>query len=240
MAWKGFKGPGLRLSPQPIDIAVVVPTRGRPGHAGPFMDSLRESTDRCRAYAVCHADEAECVSAWTAAGANVLTTWDHPFGPKVNHAYRSTGESWLFVTGDDVRFHAGWADELIRVVGVAAEKAGRRPSVIGTNDLANPRVMRGEHATHMLIDRQYIADVGASWDGPGWAWPECYGHMFSDDEVVTKAKQLGVFAMALDSVVEHLNPIVHKAELDDTYRLGWASGDADRDLFQSRMVANAR
>jgi hypothetical protein len=219
----------------PVDIAVVVPTRGRPGHAKQFMDSLRDSTDRCRAYAVCHVDEADCVAAWVAAGANVLTTWDHRFGPKVNHAYRSTGEPWLFVVGDDVKFHPGWADELIR----AADMSGAK--VIGANDLCNPRVMAGHHACHMLISRQYIADVGASWDGPGYAWPECYGHMFSDDEVVTKAKQqTGVFAVARDAVVEHLHPVAGKAQVDDTYERGWASQDADKALFQSRMVANAK
>lgn len=220
---------------RPIDIAVVVPTRGRPQHAQRFMDSLNASTDRCRVYAVVQADGEADFSAWLAAGANVLTHADHRFGPKVNHAYRCTGEPWLFIVGDDVKFHAGWADELIRAAELSSAK------VIGANDLCNPRVMRGEHACHMLISRQYIAEIGASWDGPGYAWPEAYTHMFGDDEVVTKAKQQsGVFAVARDAVVEHLHPVVGKAPMDDTYDVGAESMHADRTLFRSRMTANAR
>jgi hypothetical protein len=59
--------------------------------------------------------------------------------------------------------------------------------------------------------------------------------MFVDDEIVTVAKQRGVFAFAKDAVVEHLHPVVEKAEVDATYRLGWSYAEVDKSRFAERM-----
>lgn len=238
-AWKGFKGRELRIGG--VDIAVVVPVRGRPRNAAPFMESLNGSTSRARVYAVAHVDDAESMAAWSAVGANVLTSWEHSFARKVNLAYRGTGEEWLFLVGDDVKFHPGWADELMRAVTVVKEQTGIRPSVIGANDLYNPRTLAGTHASHMLINRRYIADVGASWDGPGVVCHEGYRHNFVDDEIVTKAKQQpAAFVVAMDAIVEHLHPAAGKADVDATYEIGAASIKEDQALFARRMQANKR
>jgi hypothetical protein len=211
------------------DVAVVVPVLRRPHRAAPFMASLLESTNRAAVYAVVSVDDAESQSAWLAAGASALSSWQTTFPEKVNLAYEMTGEPWLFLTGDDVVFHIGWLDELLRV---AAETGAQ---VVGSNDLANPRSEDGSHAPHMLISRQYIAERGASWDGPGVVCHEGYRHMFVDDEIVTVAKQRGVFAFARDAVVEHLHPVVEKAEVDATYRLGWSYAEVDKSRFAERM-----
>jgi hypothetical protein len=229
MAWRGFRAPELRLGAG-VGIAVVVPVMQRPHRAEPFMASLRETTDRARVYAVAHAEDEPTIAAWLAAEANVLTTWTHSFASKVNHAYRNTGEPWLFLVGDDVKFHPDWADELIR----AAEMSGAQ--VIGSNDLHNPRVLRGEHATHMMISRQYIAERGASWDGPGIVCHEGYGHCFVDDEIVTRARQQdGVFCSAKLAVVEHLHPVWGNGEVDAVYERGASFLAADQALFARRM-----
>jgi hypothetical protein len=133
------------------------------------------------------------------------------------------------LAGDDVRFRPGWLDQ--------AQEVARRydGQVIGTNDLANPRVMRGEHATHMMISREYILEQGSSWDGPGVVCHEGYHHWFVDDEIVTLAKQRKVFQMALGSEVEHVHPMVGKAENDDVYDLGAAKSAEDEKLFKARF-----
>jgi len=213
------------------DIAVIVPVLERPQRALPFMESLLESVgyDCARAYAVVsEADKPTC-AAWLSAKANVLITPRITFAEKVNYAYGLTDEEWLFLTGDDVAFHPGWADELLRVAGETGAQ------VVGSNDLTNPRTAEGRHSPHMLISRQYIADRGASWDGPGVVCHEGYSHMFVDDEIVTVAKQRGVFALAKDAVVEHLHPVSGKAEVDATYRLGWSYADLDKSRFAERM-----
>lgn len=208
------------------DIAVIVPVLNRPLRAEPFMVSLG---DGARAYAVATESDTATSSAWMAAGANVFTTSLTTFAEKVNHAYRLTGEAWLFLVGDDVVFHDGWADEALRVASATGAL------VVGVNDLANPRTAEGTHAPHLLVSRRYIADQGASWDGPGVVCHEGYQHMFVDDEVVTVAKQRGVFAVAKDAIVEHIHPAVGKADVDGTYRLGWSFADLDQSRFAERM-----
>jgi hypothetical protein len=215
------------------DIAVVVPVLRRPHRAAPFMESLRASTDRASVYAIIGGPngdlDLDTSAAWIEARANVLATWHSTFPEKVNYACSQTSEPWLFLTGDDVTFHPGWADELLRVASTTGAQ------VVGSNDLANPRSEDGSHSPHMLISRQYVADRGASWDGPGIVCHEGYRHMFVDDEIVTVAKQRGVFAFAKDAVVEHLHPVVEKAEVDATYRLGWSYAEVDKSRFAERM-----
>jgi len=225
-----------KLAPPPSTerTAIIVPVLGRPASAAPFMDSLRASdVPLASVYAVATAGDEETIAAWTATGAEVLITDKVTFAEKINVGYEHTAQPWLFLVGDDVRFRPGWLDH----AHAAAIGGGR--DVVGTNDLGNPRVMAGEHATHMLIRRSYIDQLGASWDGPGSVGHEGYRHWFVDDEIVTAAKQRGVFTVALDSVVEHLHPIFGKGEDDDTYRLGQSAVGQDREVFEQRCKTYA-
>jgi len=216
--------------------AVIVPVMRRPDNAAPFMASLRASTGMATAYAVCDVDDVETIDAWEAEGARVIIrSWDGPgtFAEKVNVGYRVTTEPWLLLVGDDVRFWPGWLDLAER----AAELTGAQ--VIGTNDLGNARVIAGEHATHMLIAREYVDELGASWDGPGVVAHEGYRHWYVDDEIVTTAKQRGVWTAATDSIIEHLHPLWGKADLDVVYEIGAASQDVDRARFAERAARHA-
>jgi hypothetical protein len=70
------------------------------------------------------------------------------FAEKVNYAYDTLDRApWVFLTGDDVKFHPGWLDHAQFVA------KANRADVVGTNDLGNPRVTSGEHAVHMMIRR---------------------------------------------------------------------------------------
>lgn len=219
------------IAPPAVEpVAVLVPVLGRPANAGPFMRSLRASTGLATAYAQCQDDDQETAAAWLAAGAEVqfVTAEARPFAHKVNAGYWKTREPWLFLVGDDVRFHPGWLDH-------AQAVAGDRYHVIGTQDLGNARVIAGEHATHLLVRRSYVDEVGASWDGPKVVAHEGFRHWYVDDEIVAAAKQRGAWAMAMGSVVEHLHPAWGKAAMDATYELGGQSAAEDRALFQRRL-----
>jgi len=218
--------------PQPAteQTAVIVPVLDRPQNAAPFMASLRATTGMATVYAVANHDDHETVKAWDEAGAVVLYAEGVSFAAKVNEGYRQTTEPWLFLVGDDVRFYPGWLDH-------AQAVAGDDFDVVGTNDLGNPRVTSGEHATHMLIRRSHVDKVGASWDGPGVVAHEGYRHWFVDDEIVAAAKQRGVWAMALGSIVEHLHPAWGKGEQDETYRLGQSHAAKDQATFEKRLKA---
>ena len=219
------------------ETAVIVPVLGRPQNASPFMLSLAASgTDLAKVYAVADHSDQDTAQAWADAGAEVILYPDEgkpgTFAEKVNYAYKLTREPWLFLVGDDVRFQQGWLDH--------AQQASRDGAhVIGTNDLHNPRVVAGEHATHLLVRRAYVDERGASLDGPGVVLHEGYGHWFCDDEAVTVAKDREVWAFAPGAKVEHLHPLWGLAEMDDTYRIGADRADADRALFESRFPAHA-
>lgn len=212
-------------------VDVIVPVMGRPDNAVPFMTSLRASTGLATVTVVWSGDDGETAKAWIDAGAdNVFEADGQSFAHKVNHAYGHTDEPWVFLVGDDVRFHAGWLDH--------AQHVGKTwdASVVGTNDLGNPKVLAGEHATHMLIRRKYVEEFGASWDGPGVVCHEGYRHWYVDNEIVTAAKQRGVWSMALGSLVEHLHPLFGKGTDDEVYRLGQASADTDGEVFKQRCA----
>lgn len=215
------------------DVAVIVPVMRRPQNAAPFMESLRATTPGATAYAVCDDDDIETRQAWAEAGAVVLAA-DVPgqpgtFAQKVNTAYRATTEPWMLLVGDDVRFYPDWLKWAL--LGVQSHVG-----VVGTNDLANPRVAAGHHTTHPLVRRSYVDEVGASWDGPGIVCHEGYGHWYVDDELVAVAKQRGAWRMALNSVVEHLHPIFGKGEDDEVYQLGQSRAAADRATFEKRLT----
>jgi hypothetical protein len=199
------------------------------------MASLRASLSpagpTARVYAIGQEDDPDTRAAWLAAGASVLDAPGSTFAVKVNHGYRSTGEPWLFLVGDDVRFQPRWLANAQLV-------AGDRWQVVGTNDRSNPRVIKGEHGTHLLVRRSYVDQVGASWDGPGVVAHEAYRHQFVDDEIVLAAQQRGVWVSASSAVVAHLHPINGRADWDEVYELGQAHVAADRELFAKRLAAH--
>lgn len=230
-AQQSGNGPAV-APPATEDCAVIVPVLNRPQNAKPFMDSLRASTGMATVYAIADFADEKTIEAWEAAGASIKLWGESEagtFAEKVNLGYEETTEPWLFIVGDDVRFRPGWLDH-------AQAAAGDKYHVIGTNDLGNPRVTSGEHATHLLIRRSYVDEVGASWDGPAVVCHEGYRHWFVDDEIVTAAKQRGVWAPALASIVEHLHPIHGKAESDATYRLGQSFAEQDKATFAQRLA----
>lgn len=228
--WTSFIPP-----PATEAVDVIVPVLHRPQNVEPLMTSLRASTGLATAWFVCEPDDLEEQSTVKAHGGQVLADHRaHTFAEKVNFAYRATSAPWLLLVGDDVRFRPGWLDH--------AEDVHRRygAEVVGTNDLANPRVLRGQHATHPMIRRSYIEEQGASWDGPGIVCHEGYHHWFVDDEIVTVAKRRATFQPALGSQVEHLHPITGQVEDDEVYQLGRKHTEEDRALFEQRLRQHAQ
>lgn len=223
-----------RTAPPAIDaVDVIVPVLHRPQNVQTVMRSLRASTGLATAWFVCDPDDKEEQAAVLEEGGRVLLCAG-TFAEKVNHAYRETSAPWLLLVGDDVFFRAGWLDQ---AMDVAMRWKG---DVIATNDLLNPRVTRGEHATHPLVRRSYVDQVGASWDGPGVVCHEGYRHWYVDDEITWAAKLRGCFQAALASHVQHFHPMSGTVPMDDIYRQGAEHKEADGALFQRRLRAAMR
>lgn len=213
------------------EVAIIVPVLGRPEHAETLTESLRVNTPKgtCKVIAIC--ENAEDTAAWIPyANLTALEESVHTFAEKVAWAYpRLVSEPYVLLVGSDVAFKPHWLESAMKV----ANKTGA--GLIATNDLGNPRVMAGRHATHPLISRRYIEEKGASWDGPGTIVHTGYRHNAVDDEWSTKALLDGEFAFARRSVIEHRHPIWGKGDMDWVYAKGQESFNEDVALFLSRL-----
>lgn len=219
------------------EIAVLVPVLERPERAAPLVESIREaSTVGVRIVFLC-TYWSDMLAAQEAGADEAITV---PFAleggdyaRKINYGFTVTSEPWCLQAADDLRFHRGWDEEALRI-GVNAAAC-----VIGTNDLGNPLVKQGRHATHSLIRRSYVEELGTI-DEPGLALHEGYWHCWVDNELVETAKHRRVYFAARRSFVEHLHHIWpdghggRKGSDDATYRRGQERYKADHALYVER------
>lgn len=216
------------------EIVVVAPVLDRPTRARPLSEALAATTPEsvARLVFVCTPGDLDQIQACYATGADVIVT-DWPAGradwaKKCELARHATDEPFLLLGADDITFQPGWADAVLRVFGEYDV------GVVGTNDCANPTVMRGLHSTHPVVCRGY-ADTYGTVDRPDLMLPDCYHHNWVDAELVETAKARGCWAFAPDAKVPHRNPIWGTAELDATYVKGREHYSADAALFRSRQ-----
>lgn len=212
-------------------LAIIVPVMRRPHNAHPFMASLRMSmTEPRTVYAVCDPGDDPTIGAWAGEGAVTLICPNGSTFPiKVQYAYTETKSEWIMLVGDDVRFARGWWAEVMKVACMNPEA-----QLISTNDMHNPFVTAGIHATHPVIRRSWVDECGASWDGPGHIAHVGYSHAYVDEEWTTKARMDGVFAPALAARVDHLHPTWSGSAWDDVYALGIEHYGEDHELFNMR------
>lgn len=217
-----------------IEVVVVIPVLNRPHRAQPVIDALTAS-DRAglaRPLFVCTPGDHAQIAACRATGAETLIA-DWPAGRadwarKCGLGRHATDEPFLLLAADDVTFEPGWAEAALTIF--------RRydVGVVGTNDCANPTVMRGLHSTHPLVCRGY-ADTHGTVDDPALMLAGCYWHNFVDTELVETAKARGCWAFAADARVRHANPMWGTAQMDDTYRRGREHYQEDAVLFRERQ-----
>lgn len=206
---------------------IITPMLGRPESVAPLLASL-EGTDDCRVLFICSPGDEPTIEACQKSGVETIIH-DRPQGPgdyasKVNKAYRESVEPLLFLGASDLRFHSGW-------LAAAQMRLIAQIGIVGTNDMANPRVKSGQHSTHSLVTRRY-ADLGII-DGPGILY-EGYEHNFCDDEMVETAQHRRAFAFAMNSQVEHFHPLWKTAPMDATYELALAGFHQDKAKFLRR------
>ncbi len=213
------------------EIVIVVPVLGRPQNAQPLVDSIRAATtvEYEVVFVASRDDDAE-FAACEATGCRVLPNGRLPragdWAKKINALYKLHKAPFLLLGADDLRFHPGWDT-------AALELAVQGYGVVGTNDLGNGTVMRGDHSTHPLVSRHYI-DACGTVDECGKVVHEGYTHNFVDVELVETAKARGAWAFAADSHVEHRHHLWGKGEDDATYRLGREHYAEDHRLLASR------
>lgn len=225
---------GVLARETPPVIAVLVPVLGRPQNAAPLARSLAASTvtPHVLLWLVSPGDTEQHAACKQAGGLMMVMEWEPgpgDFAKKINQGYRVVEEPFLFQAADDVTFLPGWDVEALRVI------EQTETGVCGTNDLANPVVRAGKHATHSLIRRAYIDECGGSLDGPGTVFHEGYSHQYVDNELIGVAKARDCFSFAHESHVLHRHPTWNSAQMDDTYERGRVGFNHDRKLFAERQ-----
>ena len=214
-------------------IDILVPVLSRPQNVRPLLASISAATQTPhRVLFICTASDIHEIAEIEACAAEHLIV-SFPasggdFARKINHGYRASEGDWFFIGADDLVFSHAWDIFCLQT----AEPGF---SVIGTQDLGNPSVIRGTNATHMLVRRSYIETQGGTIDRTGDVLSESYDHQYVDTEFVETAKTRGQWAFSASSVVEHLHPVWGKSEWDPTYEKAFRRTDRDRALYIRRM-----
>lgn len=209
------------------DCVVLVPVLRRPHRVAPLLESLGGQ----RTLFICSPGDQAEHEAVRAAGGDMIVLDQPPthgdYARKIQAGFEATDEPLVFLGADDLHFRPNWLEE-------ARNKLAPGIGVVGTNDLCNKRVMRGEHATHSLITRVYVTEFGTI-DRPGQVLHEGYPHEFCDDELVGTAKKRNAWAFARRSIVEHHHPMNGRAPMDELYAAQGQRMKIGRRLYQRRL-----
>lgn len=199
------------------------------------MESVAVTTAPHSVYFICSPNDRAQIKECKRSGADVLIVSHGPsrgdFAKKINYAFDQTDEPWIFQGADDIRFSPGWDTQAL--------KMGYRvnASVVGTNDLHNPNVLRGRSSTHTLFRRSYIESYGSGTvDNTGRVFCELYDHQFVDVEFIHTATMRRQWVFAKRSVVEHLHPHWGLGEMDATYAKATRDTEKDLKLHRSRLI----
>jgi len=189
------------------ELTILIPVLNRPHRVRPVLDSALAATPDADVLFIADPGDHVEIEELSRQGADWITV-DGGYAKKINEGVRRTSSPFVFSGADDLLFHPNWFE-------AAKSEMSDTVGCVGTQDLCNRRVLRGEHATHFLFARWYC-ELGTidGQDGPVF---EGYQHEYLDDEIVKTAKFRGAWAFANDSVVEHLHPDAGKAPSDDLY-----------------------
>lgn len=216
-------------------ITVLVPVLNRPHKAQVIADSIESATVTDHIiHFLCSKGDKEQIAACKATGQKVsIMEWAAgraDFAKKINWGAEHANTPFVQVGADDLVFHKGWDTVALEM----AEATGN--GVIGTNDLHNPRVKRGQSSTHPFVRIAYLKRwLSGTYDQSGFLFSEAYDHQYVDDEFAQTAQVRREWSFARDSVVEHLHPYFRGAPMDLTYEKALRESLADYKLFTTRM-----
>lgn len=190
------------------EVAILIPVLRRPHRVRPVLDSIAAATPEPHRVLFIASPDDQLEHAVIGDVGGEMIVVDGNYAQKINAGVAHTTEPLILTGADDLHFHPGWLPAARALLTATI-------GVVGTQDLCNGRVIRGEHATHFLMARWY-AELGTLDGQPG---PLCeeYLHEMVDDEVVATARYRGAWAFADNAIVEHLHPMVGKAPTDDLY-----------------------
>lgn len=220
------------MSAEITEIAIIVPTLGRPHLLEPLLENIAAVTPPV--YRVVFVVDPEDDPSWEVMG---RVFRDHPeamaiehagtYPVKTNRGVAMSDSEFVALVNDDVVFHEGWWE-------LARSALRRGVDVIGPSD-TTPATEGGQAVTMPIVRRSYIQSPGGAWGERGKALHEGYHHNFSETELWELARFREVARYISRCVIEHRHPDWGTAGIDETYRKGAHTGWAeDEALFNQR------
>lgn len=190
--------------------------------------NVLDSTPSAVVYFCCEDDDHETINTVqnTPQAKLIVNSRTRSYSGAINTGVLETAEPYVFAGADDLNFMPGWFE-------LAVDLMTDTIKVVGTNDMANPEVLAGSHATHFLVERNYA--FNGVIDDPGIMLFEGYDHNWTDKEFVMTAQKRGVYAHCHEAIVEHQHWAWNKASIDETYNRGIRSEPTDRDTYMGRQ-----
>jgi hypothetical protein len=208
------------------ELSILIPCCKRPHRIKPVLESALNAVPDAQVFFLCDPDDEEDIEAVLSHPEADFLAPGGRYSEKINLAVGLTKAPLLFFGATDLEFHEGWFE-------AAKEKLTEGIGVVASNDLCNPRVMRGELATHPLVTREYTK-LGTI-DEPDKVLHEGYEHEYVDREFSETAQHRNAFAYAPEAIVEHLHPLVGKAPNDELYDRIWDRMWSGRRIYARRM-----
>lgn len=211
-----------------LPCVILVPSLGRSKRLAEVARNIHEATPEPHDILFC-VGEPESMQALDAVGERYIDDTDDPdkrYVTRMNKLVRAVRYEdkarTVFFGSDDVLHRRGWLTEALRVMDTG-------PRVVVVNDLHNRMGTQAVMAVDYTIE--------AVFDAPGDAFHHGYQHNFADDEQFFTAFHKGVYARAMNSIVEHLHPIwgsPRSLRWDSTYINARTNWDQDQALFHER------
>lgn len=217
-----------------MSLAVMVPTRGRPGNAVRLAAAVRDLSglEMSALYFLTDPDE-PCLEDYEGqlggqepwAFLERVSAVPQRIGPILNRVAPGLAEQYshlAFMGDDHLPRTALWDEELVKSL-------DGRPGVAYGNDL-----WQGANLPTMAV---VSADLV---HGLGFFVPPGLEHLYLDDFWQMLGLSVGNLVYRDDVVVEHLHPMAGKAAGDETYRRANSDGQKQRDGEQFARYRNLR
>lgn len=195
----------LTIGAIPREMAVIIPSRGRPGNIRRWVKAVKETRAVVDLYVGVDNDDPHIDEYKQIEGINlVISDQRERFGPTLNRISLDLVDKYKYLmwAGDDHKpvTHT-WDFEYRRAL---KEKT---VAIVYGNDL----VMGPAIPTQMAMTSNIVKTLG-------YAVPEGFVHLFIDNYFLELGKALDMITYLPDVVVQHLHPVAGNAQQDQTYK----------------------